>query len=177
MKVAYTLKRSKRARALRITVYPDGAVVVTAPHSSARAAIERFVARHSLWARRKMDEARGKRVIRARRADIPRLKRAAALLARERCEHFTSLYGTSVGRIVIRAQRSLWGSCSHGGNLSFNYKIALLPPALADYVVAHEICHLLQFDHSKKFWEHVARTMPDHKRLRKELRDTVVVFD
>jgi predicted metal-dependent hydrolase len=56
------------------------------------------------------------------------------------------------------------------GNINFNYKIALLPPRLADYIVVHELCHLGEFNHSKAFWDLVAVAIPDYRERRAELR-------
>ena len=62
------------------------------------------------------------------------------------------------------------------GNLSFNYKLVLLPQHLQDYVILHEICHLLEFNHGKAFWAHVESVMPDHKAHRKELRNIATIY-
>ncbi len=172
----YTLKRSARARALRLAVYPDGAVVVTAPYFAGMATIERFFAKYSGWARRKVAATKNKTVIRIARKDIPMLKRAAEAFARERCAHYADFYGVSFRKVSIRSQKSRWGSCSHTGNLSFNYKIAALPQHIAEYIVVHEICHLLELNHSARFWHHVARAIPHHKAVRKELHGIVFTF-
>lgn len=79
-------------------------------------------------------------------------------------------YGFSYGRVTVRNQRSRWGSCSSKGNLNFNYRILFLPPALQDYIIAHELCHLKEFNHSPAFWELLSKSVPDHRMLRKELR-------
>ena len=97
-------------------------------------------------------------------------KKNARTLAEERLVHFNSLYHFSYDRISIRNQKTRWGSCSKKGNLSFNYRIVLLPPHLADYIIVHELCHLEVFNHSKQFWDMVARTIPAHRELRRELR-------
>ena len=173
----YTLKVSDRARVMRLAVYPDGAVVVTAPRFFAVDAIESFVTKHSEWVRDKVERTESRNVVRIARKDIPALKERAHALANERCEHFARAYGLSYNKISIRAQKTRWGSCTKTGNLSFNYKVAILPARLADYIFVHEICHLGVFNHSGQFWELVAREIPDHKTIRKEVRTIVTVFE
>jgi predicted metal-dependent hydrolase len=101
-------------------------------------------------------------------------KEAARTLVKERVNHFMDHYGLrhniSVGRIAIRNQKSRWGSCSKKGNLNFNYKLAFMPPPIRDYVIVHEICHIKEFNHGRGFWQLVSETVPDWKKLRKELR-------
>lgn len=80
------------------------------------------------------------------------------------------LFPTNMKRLAIRNQRTRWGSCSKQGNLNFNYKIALLPERLADYIIVHELCHLGEFNHAKAFWDLVAMAIPDHEQCRVELR-------
>jgi len=98
-------------------------------------------------------------------------KKAAAILVRERLEYFNQFYNYKWNRIAIRNQKTRWGSCSKAGNLNFNYKLALLPPKQADYIIIHELCHLREFNHSQRFWELVAITMPDYKEVRKDLNN------
>jgi hypothetical protein len=79
-------------------------------------------------------------------------------------------YGFAYNKVSVRNQKTRWGSCSKDGNLSFNYRIFLLPPHCADYLIAHELSHLKQFNHSDKFWDLVARACPDHRSVRREMR-------
>lgn len=176
MGIPYKIKRSRRARAMRLAVYPDGEVVVTAPHFFGLGVIRHFFDKHIKWVSRKVEETKGKSVIRIPRADIPLLKRQALALAHERSAHFAALYGVTVGRISVRAQKTRWGSCSHKGDLSFNYRLAALPQHIADYIVVHEVCHILELNHSKEFWAQVARTVPEHKAIRKEIRELAMIF-
>jgi predicted metal-dependent hydrolase len=175
-KIGYTLKRSDRAKTMRLAIYPDGNVVVTAPRLFGFEAIERFVAKHASWITRHVDKRRGRSILRIRKAEIPLLKKRALALVEERCAHFAPSYAVRYGQISVRAQKSRWGSCSSNGNLSFNYKIALLPPRIADYIVVHELCHLREMNHSKDFWAYVECAFPDYKTLRKELRNTVSIY-
>jgi predicted metal-dependent hydrolase len=97
-------------------------------------------------------------------------KQSASELVHARLAHFNRAYNFSFKRVFIRNQRTRWASCSKRGNLSFNYKIALLPPELADYIIVHELCHLIEFNHSPNFWALVAKTIPDHRVHRRSLR-------
>ena len=96
-------------------------------------------------------------------------KEVARGLVRERLEYFNTLYGYKWGRIAIKDHKSRWGSCSKKGNLNFNYRVVLLPPHLADYIVVHELCHLGELNHSPRFWALVERALPDWRARRAEL--------
>jgi predicted metal-dependent hydrolase len=97
-------------------------------------------------------------------------KEAARVLAKERLAFWNAHYGFRIGKVAIRNQRSRWGSCSKKGNLNFNYRIAFLPAHLSDYIIVHELCHLREFNHSMRFWDLVAKAVPDWKTCRAELR-------
>ena len=84
---------------------------------------------------------------------------------------FNQIYGFQYNKINIRNQKTRWGSCSKKGNLNFNYKIALLPEKYADYIVVHELCHLKEFNHSRSFWNLVARTIPDFRERKKRIKN------
>lgn len=79
-------------------------------------------------------------------------------------------YGLEYGRVAIRNQRRSWGSCSQARNLNFNYRILFLPEALQEYIIAHELCHLKEFNHGMNFWQLVAEYVPDYRKQRKELK-------
>jgi predicted metal-dependent hydrolase len=99
-------------------------------------------------------------------------KNKAFELVKERIEYFNTFYNFKWDRIVVRNQKTRWGSCSKRGNLNFNYKIALLPQKSSDYIIVHELCHLGEFNHSRKFWDLVAKTIPDYKEIRKNLKNS-----
>ena len=70
--------------------------------------------------------------------------------------------GVSYARISLRDQRSRWGSCSTSGTLSFNWRLVLAPHDVLDYVVVHEICHLLEMNHGPDFWALVQQRRPGY---------------
>lgn len=98
-------------------------------------------------------------------------KKDAIILVKERLEYFNQFYNYKYGRVAIRNQKTRWGSCSKKGNLNFNYKIVLLTPKQADYIIVHELCHLKEFNHSQRFWDLVAKAVPDYKEVRHSLRN------
>lgn len=105
-----------------------------------------------------------------RRSHYLKHKEAARAVVHARLAFFNSFYKLPLKKVFIKNVKSRWGSCSSRGNLNFNYKIAFLPPALADYIIVHELCHLQHFNHSSDFWAHVAHTTPRYKELRRALR-------
>ncbi|MBU4082699.1 M48 family metallopeptidase [Patescibacteria group bacterium] len=82
---------------------------------------------------------------------------------------YNEIYNFNFNRISVKNQKTRWGSCSEKGNLNFNYRIVLLPIEMADYIIVHELCHLGELNHSPKFWNLVAKTMPNYLEIRKRL--------
>jgi predicted metal-dependent hydrolase len=97
-------------------------------------------------------------------------KHEAVRILTQRVEYFNQQYRLPYTKIVVRNQKTRWGSCSRKGTLSFNYRLSQMSDELRDYVVVHELCHVGQFNHSHKFWELVAQTIPDYKNIRKKLK-------
>ncbi len=101
-------------------------------------------------------------------------KETARKIITDRVIELNQHYGFTYNKIAIRNQMTRWGSCSKRGNLNFNYRIAALPQDLADYVIVHELCHLGEFNHSARFWALVAKVVPNHTELRKQLRKSFI---
>jgi predicted metal-dependent hydrolase len=104
----------------------------------------------------------------------PRVKAAILLLARarinDRAGHYAARAGRSHGPIALRDTRGRWGSCAANGRLMFSWRLALAPAEVLDYVIAHEVAHLVQMNHSPAFWAEVARLYPGYERPRDWLR-------
>lgn len=171
--VDYILKRSKRAKRLRLSVHRDASVVMTLPMRASRIAGERFMIEKAAWLLGKILDTKAKRdssPAELAGADYARDKKKAAAFIKERVSHFARLYDYRYERIFIRNQKTRWGSCSAKRNLNFNFKLFALPQPLADYVIVHELCHLEEMNHSAAFWKLVAKIFPDYRELRKELK-------
>ena len=106
---------------------------------------------------------------RGTKAHYAKHKKYARALVHERLAHYSSYLQVRYKRVAIRNTRSRWGSCSKAGNLNFCYKVVLLPEQLRDYVIVHELCHLKEFNHSQRFWAHVAQIFPDYRARRQAL--------
>lgn len=95
-------------------------------------------------------------------------------LARERLvaasDRYSLALGRSYQRITLRDTRSRWGSCSSRAGLSYSWRLIMAPPAVLNYVAAHEVAHLAQMNHSPAFWATVAALMPDYQTPRQWLR-------
>jgi predicted metal-dependent hydrolase len=90
------------------------------------------------------------------------LYRLAARELPPRVLELASQHGISVSRVSVRNQKSRWGSCSHRGTISLNWRLIQAPPFVRDYIILHELAHRRQMNHSAKFWQEVARLCPDY---------------
>ncbi len=93
----------------------------------------------------------------------------------ERVKELALDYHFLINKISIKRQKTRWGSCSARGNLSFNYKLISYKKDIIDYVIIHELCHLLEMNHSQKFWKHVERLCPNYKNLKSDLKESSAI--
>ena len=98
-------------------------------------------------------------------------KRQASLKIREKVKRYAPIVGVEPAGVNIKTFKSRWGSCTAKGELEFNWLIMLAPNRMVDYVVIHELCHLIHHDHSPEFWREVMRVMPDYQQCREWLRE------
>jgi len=79
--------------------------------------------------------------------------------------------GLRYKRAMVKRQRTRWAGCSKQGTISLNAKLLFLPPMAVDYVITHELCHLAEMNHSKRFWQLVEKHYPDYRQMDAQLRD------
>ncbi|OPZ72489.1 MAG: hypothetical protein BWY80_01121 [Firmicutes bacterium ADurb.Bin456] len=95
---------------------------------------------------------------------------AARQVITQRVEIISKTLGLTYNRIFIRDQKTRWGSCSQKRNLNFNWRLVMAPPEVLDYIVIHELMHLVELNHSPKYWRLVAGVCPDYQTHRAWLR-------
>lgn len=96
-----------------------------------------------------------------RRAVERHLWKLAAGELRSRVAELAALHQLTVRRVMVRNQRSRWGSCSRRGTISLNWRLIQAPAFVRDYIVLHELAHLKEMNHSTRFWREVARLCPE----------------
>ncbi len=175
--LTYRIVRSER-KTLSVSIQPDCTITVRAPRSVSDSQIRRFLIEKQHWLITKYLEAKQKQET-IPCSDLTDTQRAALTrryidAAKEyfpkRVAYFHQFTGGTYSRITIRDQKTRWGSCSSKGTLFFNWRLMLAPPAILDYVVVHELCHLRHMDHSPAFWQAVGEVFPDYASARKWLR-------
>jgi predicted metal-dependent hydrolase len=153
------VRESARSRYVRAVYrYGDQAELVVPPGTSERA-VDRALREHAPWLARQVERA-PRPVL-----TLPQLterdgRRLARTLVTETAQEEAPRIGVAYRRIAIRDTRSRFGSCSANGSLSFSWRLALAPRRILDYVVVHELCHLVHHDHSQRFWSLLGRVRP-----------------
>ena len=165
--------RSAR-KTFSLEVKPDGSLIARVPYRAGAADIKRFLEKHAKWAERKIKEAKKRCQNKAERlseAEMEELFNRSMKVIPERVAYYAGKIGVRVGRITIRNQRTRWGSCSAKGNLNFNCLLMLTPMEVIDSVVVHELCHLKELNHSKRFYDEVLKAYPEYYKWNKWLKE------
>ncbi len=105
-----------------------------------------------------------------RRALIHWYQDRALSILRERLDIYTQKLGVTCSKFALSNASRRWGSCNLQGTIRLNWRIVMATVFLIDYVVAHELCHLVHLNHSWHFWDHLGSIMPDYKERRRWLR-------
>ena len=165
--------RHPRARRYVVRVCDDGTVRVTIPRWGSKREAREFVEQQRSWIekqQRRVEDARA----RPRVELTPDVEREMRARARHelpaRLLDLARQHGLAVSRVSVRNQRWRWGSCSRGGHICLNWRLAWMPEPVRDYVMIHELMHLKRMDHSRKFWKLVTQACPEYESARRWLR-------
>jgi len=165
--------RRNDRKTLAITITQEGGLLIKAPLRMPDREIEHFLKQKRYWIYKQTKhvlEDTQKRVERSEK-EVKVLKERARKVLTEKTDYYKCLLGVDYQRIRIGDQRTRWGSCSTRGTISYNWHLILMPDRIMDYVVVHELCHLLEMNHSERFWRRVEAVLPDYENRKKWLKD------
>ena len=165
--IPYTLIYSVKRRTIGISV-KELKVIVRAPIGTKSSMIKRVLDKHAEWIEKSLMKQR--EALEKRPAldgeSIAELKAAAKEYFATQTERFAKTMGLKYGRITITSAEKRYGSCSSKGNICFSYRLMLCPCEFREYVIVHELCHLVYMNHSREFYKLVEKYMPDYKQRR-----------
>ncbi|MBQ7789583.1 MAG: M48 family metallopeptidase [Clostridia bacterium] len=166
----YEIIHSKR-RTLCLQIKRNGSVIVRAPFKTSERVIDDFVNKHTDWINKKLISVKSKKEYEATdKETVEKLKRQAKEFILPRVSYFSKIMGVFPERVSINSAKTRFGSCSSKKSLNFSYRLVFYPPEAIDYVCVHELAHLTEMNHSKKFWAIVEKYLPDYKERKKLLK-------
>ena len=166
----YEIIRSKR-RTVSLQVKLDGRIVVRAPLHTSEKVINDFVIKHADWIKKKQDLVKAVQDTEDfDENEVKELKARLKEIIAPILEHYSEKMGVSYDKFSINSAKSRLGSCSSKKTLNFSYRLMLYPYEAIEYVCVHELAHLREMNHSKKFWAIVEEYLPDYKARKKLLK-------
>ena len=154
------VRRSRRAKRWTIDLPWGEPARLTVPVRMPDAEVDRVLHAHRDWIAAERRRQRPRLGLDRRVISELEGRRAARELVAMLADEESEALGVEVTRIRIRDQRTRWGSCSPNGHLAFNWRLVLAPLEVLDYVVVHEVCHLREANHSRRFWQLVESRRP-----------------
>ena len=152
-------------------VIKDEKLIVRAPIGTRKSRIKKLVDEHSDWIKKGIEKSKTRAKMNEISAEEEKeLRKLAKKMLPLKTAYYSNIIGLKYGRITITGAKTRFGSCSSKGNISFSFRLMKYPEAAIDYVVVHELAHLLEMNHSPKFWKIVSSVFPDYKERRKLLK-------
>lgn len=170
--LSYTLCRSSR-RTVSAEVTRDGSVVVRAPNRMPRAEIERFLAAHRAWIeeKRRHQAALAEKYPEPDEEETANLKKRAEEILPARVELYAARMGLKPARVKITSAKKRFGSCGPDNGLCFSWRLMRYPDEAIDYVVVHELAHIVHKNHGAAFYRLIERYLPDYRARRELLKN------
>ena len=160
----YELIRSGR-RTLALEITREGRVLLRAPYQASQRQIDAFYAAHQSWLETHLAQVRARLAAHPEpdEAEIRRLRADAQALLPKRVAWYARKMGVSPAAVTITGAKTRFGSCSAQGRISFSWRLMNYPPEAIDYVVVHELAHLVHHNHSPSFYALVESVLPDYR--------------
>lgn len=167
----YKIKYSNR-KTVSIEITKNAEILIRAPYNTPDSFILKTLKEHENWIVEHLTRMqRRKDAIPDLSAEqIKDVKRIAKEQLSEIASYYASLMGLNYGRISITSAKTRFGSCNYDGNICFSYRLMFYPLPVQEYVVVHELSHLVHMNHSKEFYMLVESVLPDYKKREKYLK-------
>lgn len=167
----YRLKRSGR-KTLSLEITAELEVLVRAPWNVPVREIDRFVEKHGKWIAEHLEK---RRTLLEKRPEpsleeVEELKRRAKAYIPARVAYYEAIMGLSPSSVKITSAKKRYGSCSYKNGLCLSYRLMLCPEKAIDYVVVHELAHIVHKNHGRDFYALIASVLPDYKERIKLLK-------
>ena len=158
-------------KTLSITV-KEGRVIVRSPRGLARSRIDSFIDKNREWIAKRIKITKNQvdPIAEMTPEQIKELRETARAYLTAKTKEYANIMGLKYGRITITGAKTRFGSCSSKGNISYSYRLMLYPEEAIDYVVVHELAHLVEMNHSQRFYAIIKNILPDYKERIKLLK-------
>lgn len=173
--IDYQIRISNRAKRMSIVVHWNGKceVVLPAKRVPSERQISKFLKKQESWVIKhveKMKKNADKTPLSHRGISKDKVTQQTSAFVEFTIDRYINSHGFTVNKLIFKNYKTRWGSCSKDNHISFHYKLSLLPDILAEYIVVHELCHTIHFNHSKQFWTLVEVHCPEYKAYKKALK-------
>ena len=158
-------------KTLSVTV-KEGRVIVRSPRGLGRSHIEAFIDKNREWIAKRIEITKNQvdPIAQMTPEQIKELRETARSYLVAKTKIYADALGLKYGRITITGAKTRFGSCSSKGNISYSYRLMLYPESAIDYVVVHELAHLVEMNHSRRFYAIIEKILPDYKERIKLLK-------
>lgn len=166
-------------KTVSIEIRPDGKLTVRAPVRMSYREIEKFVNSKSEWIEKtlaKVNSRQSTDITPYTQEELESFVKLAKEIIPPRVKYYADILNVEYNGITIRTPKTRWGSCSSKKNLSFSALLTQMPEEIMDSVIVHELCHLKQMNHSKKFYDEILKIMPDYRQREKWLKENGIKY-
>ena len=147
-------------------------VIVRGPYSLTKEKADKFISEKIDWIEKNIKKQKDKGTNYNNLSDdkIKKMKNEAKDYFKNKLTYYSKIMNLNYSRMFITSAKTRFGSCNSKGNISFSYRLMLYPEEAREYVVVHELAHLIKMDHSKEFYKIIESILPDYKRRRQLLK-------
>lgn len=166
-------------KTISLEMRPDGKLTLRVPKSMSYREIERFVESRSQWiekALKKTQLTSGETPEPYTPEELAAFTAKAKEIIPPRVAYYAELIGVTYNSVTIRTPKTRWGSCSSKKNLSFSSLLSQMPVEIIDSIIVHELCHLKEMNHSKRFYAEILKVMPDYYERDKWLKANGITY-